>query len=161
MAVNNHRCFGFASGFGSKPKYNRPSSGLHLLNYQLSKIVFFVSLLLQKHLQTSAFDPWCFHKPSWTEPVEASASICCGPPSWLIPEICGEAGGRGDRWLPTYLYDCLLVCVCLSVHWDWCKCAVLIPVNAYVGVSVPALAFNCVFRRWYNILFCEKWKALN
>lgn len=71
-----------------------------------------------------AFDPWCSDKPSWTEPVEALVSICCGPPSWLLPQICGEAQGGKDRWLHTHLYGCVRVylCVCVNVHSDMCKC---------------------------------------
>ncbi|KAI3362011.1 hypothetical protein L3Q82_012351, partial [Scortum barcoo] len=45
---------------------------------------------LRGYLWTLALDPRCSHKPSWTEPVEALASICCGPSSWLLPEIYGE-----------------------------------------------------------------------
>lgn len=61
-------------------------------------------MLLHWYAQTFAFDPWCFHKPSWTEPVEALASIWCGLPSWLLPESCGEIGGGEDRWQLTHLY---------------------------------------------------------
>lgn len=41
----NHGCYGFASGFGTKPEYNTLSSGLHLLYYLLLKhfIFFFCS----------------------------------------------------------------------------------------------------------------------
>lgn len=37
----NHGCYGFASGFGTKPEYNTLSSGLHLLYYLLLKHVIF------------------------------------------------------------------------------------------------------------------------
>lgn len=166
MAVNNHRCFGFASGFGSKPKYSQPSSGLHLLNYQLSKsfiylfiFIFFCSCkgisrrLLLIHgafINPVGLSLW---KPQLPSAVDRQAG-------WYLRSVGSRRWRRQvAAYIPLWLSAC--VCVCPNVHWDWCKCAVLIPVTVYVGVSVPALAFDCVFRRWYNILFCEKRKALN
>lgn len=122
----------------------------------LKHFIFFVSacMSLTRH---SLFEPWCFHKPSWTEPVEALDSICCKPTGWLIPEFCWEGGGGKDRWLLTHLYECVSLWL-RKYAFGWCKC-----MDVYMNVCVPvqALAFNGAFGRWYNILFCEKWKAVN